>query len=288
MESTIKRVVRRIFSLFTIGLLPNSKQKSDLLLLHYWQSLKASASNPLNRCGAKYFSQNDEDGITLEIVRRLRIETGVFAEFGVGDGTENNSLVLLASGWKGFWAGGEELCFNYGINQHRFAFFRKWIDRKNIVDIYKTGLRAIGEQGVDILSLDLDGNDYYLIEELLSAGISPVLFIVEYNSKFPPPIKWRISYDEDHVWAFDDYFGASLTEFYELMRGAGYTLICCNLSGSNAFFVKNELMDHFSDVPKELSAIFYGPQYYPLQAYGHKPSPQTIEMMIARGGACED
>lgn len=283
MENSIRKIARRIFSLFTAGISPYSKQTSDLLLLNHWQNLKTNTSNPLNKHGAKYFSQNDEDGITLEIIRRLEIKTGVFAEFGVGDGSENNSLILLAHGWKGFWAGGEELCFDHGKNPNRFAFFKKWINRQNIVDIYEAGLKAIDEQGVDIFSLDLDGNDCYLIEELLSAGISPKLFIVEYNSKFPPPIKWKISYDENHVWAFDDYFGASLAEFDDLMRRSGYTLICCNFSGSNAFFVKNELMRHFPDVPEDIAVIFHGPQYYPLQSYGHKTSPKTIEMMIDQG-----
>lgn len=283
MESSIRIVVRKIFSLFTIGLLPYSKQTSDLLLLHYWQSLKANTPNPLNKCGAKYFSQNDEDGITLEIIRRLKIETGVFAEFGVGNGTENNSLVLLANGWKGLWVGGEDLCFNHNRNPNHFVFLKKWVTRQNIVKIFTSGIKAIGEQHVDILSLDLDGNDYYLIEQLLLAGISPKLFIVEYNSKFPPPIKWKIPYDENHIWEFDDYFGASLAEFDGLMRGFGYTLICCNFSGSNAFFVKNELMDDFHDIPKNILDIFYGPQYFVLQSLGHKPSPRSIEVMIDKG-----
>jgi len=52
----------------------------------------SGARNPLNRFGAKYFSQTDEDGITLEIVRRIGIRGGTFAELGVGDGLENNAL----------------------------------------------------------------------------------------------------------------------------------------------------------------------------------------------------
>lgn len=285
MKSEIKKIVKYLFSLFTIGLLPQAKQISDLLLLNYWQSLKANTLNPLNKYGAKYFSQNEEDGITLEIIRRLGIETGVFAEFGVGNGTENNSLILLAKGWKGLWVGGEDLCINYKNNQSNFIFIKEWVTRRNIVDIFQSGIKVIGEQHVDILSLDLDGNDYYLIEQLLHAGVSPKLFIVEYNSKFPPPIKWKIPYDENHVWGFDDYFGASLAEFDALMKGFGYSLVCCNFSGSNAFYVKNELMKYFDDIPKKIMDIFHASNYFVLQSLGHKPSSKTIELMIGKGKA---
>ena len=280
MKNLIKEIFRKIFSLFTIGISPFLKQQNDLLLLDHLENLKTNARNPLNKCGAKYFSQNDEDGITSEIVRRLGFKTGVFAEFGVGDGSENNTLILLANGWKGFWSGGEGLCFNHTTNPDRFAFFQRWINRQNIVDIYENGLKVIGEKSVDILSFDLDGNDYYLIEKILSANISPKLLIVEYNSKFPAPIKWKIAYDEKHVWVFDDYFGASLAEYSDMLSRFGYTLICCNLTGSNAFFIKNEFMNLFPDVPKDMTSIFYEPLLYTLHAYGFRPSPKTIEMMI--------
>src|SRR5689334_19646631 len=68
--------------------------------------------NPFNRFGKKTFSQTDEDGLTFEIVRRLGLEKGTFAEFGVGDGLENNTLSLIAAKWRGFWAGNEELAFD--------------------------------------------------------------------------------------------------------------------------------------------------------------------------------
>ena len=69
--------------------------------------------NPLNKFGRKVFSQSYEDGITLEIVRRLEImsSTGTYVELGVGNGLENNTLVLASLGWKGVWIGGESLDF---------------------------------------------------------------------------------------------------------------------------------------------------------------------------------
>ncbi len=284
MGNALKSILRKVFSLFTIGLVSNLRQANDLLLLRHWEYLKNNTRNPLNRYGAKYFSQNDEDGITLEIIRRLQIENGVFVEFGVGDGSENNSLILLANGWKGFWVGGEELCFDPEINTDHFCFLKRWVVLENIVGIYRAGLEQIKEKSVDVVSLDLDGNDYYLIEELLaSAKSAPQLFIVEYNSQFPPPVRWRIPYNAKHVWACDDYFGASLVEFVDLMKRYGYSLICCNFSGSNAFFVKEESLHLFPEVPEDISAIYCQPLYYNLQSCGHRTSPKSIEIMIKKG-----
>jgi hypothetical protein len=84
----------------------------------------AAHPNPLTRKGCKYFSQNDEDGILLEIFRR--IDNGgdtkkAFIEFGVGNGLENNSLILLMQGWRGFWAGGEDLAFTIPLVNEELA-----------------------------------------------------------------------------------------------------------------------------------------------------------------------
>jgi hypothetical protein len=83
-----------------------------------------AAKNPLNRFGAKHFSQADEDGITLEIIRRIGINNGSFAEFGVGNGLENNTLVLLASGWRGFWIGAQDLDFDIRSPQRDSNFIK--------------------------------------------------------------------------------------------------------------------------------------------------------------------
>ena len=84
----------------------------DFLLDLKWSTTARELTNPLNRFGAKFFSQSDEDGITLEIIRRIGLKTGTFLELGVGDGLENNTLVLLSVGWRGAWFGGETLAFD--------------------------------------------------------------------------------------------------------------------------------------------------------------------------------
>jgi hypothetical protein len=122
-------------------------------------------ANPLTKFAGKVFSQNDEDGITLEILRRIGLANGTFAEFGVGNGLENNTLVLAAAGWSGFWVGAEELAFDCNpgrVAEPQFTFIRQWITLKSIADLHTQGLAAIRRAACDVISLDLDGNDFYL------------------------------------------------------------------------------------------------------------------------------
>jgi hypothetical protein len=143
------------------------------------------------------------------------------------------------------------------------------------------GCDNIATKELDVLSLDLDGNDYYFVQELLKIGVRPKLFILEYNAKFPPPIKWTIGYDADHVWDGTDYQGASLASFNELLSEHSYTLVCCNAAtGVNAFFIKNEFISQFPEVPKNIMDIYIECRYQLYRRWGHQVSPRTVERML--------
>jgi hypothetical protein len=232
---------------------------------------------------ARSVTQTDEDGITLEILRRIDcLKNGTYGEYGVGNGTENNTLILAALGWRGFWVGGETLLPN--INQGRgnkFAYVKDWITLDNIVKITSRCLDKIEQDAIDLISLDLDGNDIHLIRALLESGLRPKLFIAEYNAKFPPPIEFEIVYDDKHIWEGDDYFGASLASLNKLFTEYNYRLVCCNShTGSNAFFVHQEFSPCFDDVPSDLSELFVGPRYVLYKQYGHPTSTKTIERIF--------
>jgi hypothetical protein len=264
------------------GLAGTTYELRDLILDFQTVQLQRAHPNPLNGFGRKCFSQSDEDGITLEILRRLDcLDAGTFAEFGVGDGRENNTLILKALGWRGFWVGGETLAIDVGQPSANFAYLKDWITLDNIADLTRTGLARIDAHALDVMSLDLDGNDLYLVEKLLSDGLQPKLFIVEYNAKFPPPIKWQIDYNPTHVWQGDDYFGASLASFVALFERHGYRLVCCNShTGANAFFVHTAFDSAFDDVPTELSRLHVAPRYHLHRAFGHPGAARTLEQLF--------
>ena len=258
----------------------NMSNFKDVYILDKMSETQKNGPNPFNKFGKKCFSQTDEDGITLEIIKRIGCNDGTYIEFGVGDGLECNTLILAALGWKGFWVGGEDLAFNIK-NENKFLYIKDWITLDNITNLARNGLNTLGIQSVDLISLDLDGNDIYFVQELLDKGLLPKIFIVEYNGKFPPPIKFQIEYDAKHQWMGDDYFGASLSSFVDLFSIHGYRLICCNAhTGSNAFFVKNEYISLFSEVPTDIEKVYVAPRYHLVDKFGHRQSSKTIEKIL--------
>lgn len=261
----------------------SSRELRELSFSYQANALQHSHQNPLCSYGRKCFSQTDEDGITLEILRRINcLDDGVFAEFGVGNGTENNTLILKALGWKGFWVGAENLAFEVKQPMETFSHFQEWITLENIETITTAGIRNLGGRKVDVISLDLDGNDIYFVETLLKHGHLPKLFIVEYNAKFIPPVKWQIDYDPTFTWCGDDYFGASLASFTDLFARYDYQLVCCNAhSGANAFFVKRHFSESFTDVPTDFNKLYAPPRYFLYKAFGHKPSIRTVAKLFA-------
>jgi hypothetical protein len=248
--------------------------------LHFNNLRAESYRNPFNNFGKKAFSQTDEDGLTFEIVRRLGLEKGTFAEFGVGDGLENNTLSLVAAKWRGFWAGNEDLAFNPNPEGHEavnFTYMKAFITRANILEIIRVGLQSIRKEQLDLISIDLDGNDIYFVETMLGNAIAPKVFIVEYNAKFIPPIDWRIDYADDYRWEGTDYTGASFCAFHNVFKANGYFPVCCNgFSGVNAFFVRNEYRDLFPEVPDDVDRIWCPPMYFLRRLYGHPQSVRTV------------
>jgi hypothetical protein len=248
-------------------------------------SRKPGAANPLLAKGARYFSQNDEDGILIELLRRAKLgDHGLFIEFGVGNGLENNTIILLALGWKGAWIGADDLAFNCEAGRSCLMFLKKWVTRDNVVALAQEGIRSFGAnlQDVRVCSMDLDGNDFYLVDSLLSSGLRPDIFIVEYNAKVSPFVKFVIPYNESHRWQGDDFFGASLLSWNSLFSTNGYRLVACNATGANAFFVKEDHASAFDDVPTNIDDLYVEGNYLPFPTSGHPTSPKTLEQFITR------
>jgi hypothetical protein len=112
----------------------------------------------------------------------------------------------------------------------------EYINAENINDVFKDN----GFEGeIDLLSIDIDGNDYYVFDAV--SVINPRVVIVEYNCKFPPECDWKMGYDRDYEWDGSDGHGASLKAFEELGLRKNYQLVGTNYNGINAFFVKKDL-----------------------------------------------
>jgi hypothetical protein len=238
---------------------------------------RAAITNPLLACGRRHFSQNDEDGILLEILRRIEIaQPAAFVEFGVGDGTENNTIILLALGWRGVWIGGQSLSFQVPSDSNRLLFLQRWITKDNAAKLTQEALATMGVslQDVRVASVDLDGNDGHVVRAVLAGGLAPGILILEYNPKFPPSVEFEMPYDPDHHWRADHYFGVSLLKWTNILLPSGYALIACNESGVNAFFVKTKHISRFADVSTKIEELYRC-------GFNQNPtSPRTVRHLV--------
>lgn len=238
-------------------------------------------TNPLLACGYKVFSQNDEDGLVRELCRRLGLgDSSTFLEIGVGDGSENNTLNLMVHGWQGVWLGGEPLA--YARLSERLSFEQCWITRDNVVDIIRHKMNDQCIAAFDLLSLDIDGNDWHIAQRILEAGIAPKVFVVEYNGTFDAHSEWVMPYNATHTWDGSAYFSASLASYRRLLDQHGYFLATCNITGANAFFVKNDFKSKFPDLPGDWQSIYMSANYLPYPYVGHPVSKRFIAELLCR------
>ena len=129
-----------------------------------WDLWPDRSLNPITSNPKRYFSQSDEDGILDVINSRLGITIGKIIEFGVGDGTENNSLALIANGWESYWIGGEDLGFTFP-DSPKHHFKQEWVTLDNLQELTNTALKQLkaSRLSLDVISLDLDGNDFHFV-----------------------------------------------------------------------------------------------------------------------------
>ena len=234
----------------------------------------------LERAGFKAYSQNDEDGILQEIFRRIGAPHKSFVEFGCGNGMENNTSYLLQQGWRGLWMDGSDSNaqfigeqFAHLIKHGLLKFESTFITRENI-----DGLIAAADLGaeIDLLSVDIDGNDYHVWEAVRC--VSARVVVVEYNARLRPPNDWTLTYNAGHTWDSSDRFGASLSALTRLGKQLGYQLVTCNISGCNAFFVRKDLCGELFATPATAEHLYHPPRpfFTPYFLAGPKPGAMTI------------
>ena len=256
------------------------RYKEDELIQHN-KRRRQEHPNPISRCGSQLFSQSDEDGVTIEILRRLGVDGGSYLEVGVGPGTQCNSLVLAAMGWSGVWVDIGDLCFEIP-NSERLHYIKQRVDAENVKDVANLGLSKLKADRYDVISIDIDGLDYYLCEKLLTSHETrPRLFIVEYNADFPPPVEFVQPYRKDHQWDNTNFYGASLQSMSNLFSKHGYTVAACNAgSGCNVFFIEDLDDPKFSDVPTDLKDLYVDPHYLLATKFGHTGSVNTVRHVL--------
>ena len=220
----------------------------QLELQSFWKSQLAlpryQDPKRLVQFGHKVFSQNDEDGIIQEILNRIGCASETFVEFGVGDGTQCNSLFLLLQRWKGVWIekdadAAQKISqrFKRLVDGNLLSVKNELVSRDNIDGLLQEACKGVDP---DVLSIDIDFNDYWIWKSIES--IRPRLVVIEYNSAWMPPLSVTVPYTEGAPWNGSNYFGASLAALAKLGKQKGYSLVGCCFAGVNAFMVRDDLL----------------------------------------------
>jgi len=196
------------------------------------------------------FSQRGEDGVIQYLINQIDIPNKIFVEFGVETYTESNTrFLLINNNWSGLIIDGSKDNINFIKSDYIYWKYditavESFITRNNINKIISeyTKIADIG-----ILSVDIDGNDYWIWKEI--DCIKPRIVICEYNSAFGNNKKVTVPYKDEFVRRnehySDLYFGASLAAFCELAEEKGYDFIGTTSAGVNAYFVRKDLSSPF-------------------------------------------
>ena len=207
---------------------------------------------PLRQSEFRVFSQFGDDGIIQFVIGRIPLAPAEqrFIEFGVENYREANTrFLLLNDNWSGLVMDGSE---SYVSSIRSEAIYwrsdltalARFITRENINSIIKDA----GFSGrLGLLSIDVDGNDYWIWEALTT--VDPAIVIVEYNGIFGSSEPVTIPYQADFVRQNTHYsylyWGTSLPALCHLAAKKGYVWIGCNTAGNNAYFVRSEYATSF-------------------------------------------
>ena len=226
------------------------RRLDDLALLQA-RALLARQEEPaygdLHAAEFKVFSQFGEDGILQHLVATVGVPPAArsFVEFGVEDYTEANTrLLLVKDNWRGLVIDGvathvERIRCDPVSWLHDLTAVHAFVDRDNVDELIR-GAGFTGEIGV--LSIDVDGNDYWIWERL--EAVAPLIVVIEYNAVFGPDcavtVPYRPDFERSKAHWSHLYWGASLGALCLLADRKGYAFVGCTTAGNDAFFVRRD------------------------------------------------
>jgi len=260
-----KRVKRLIKSIIPDLFLPDPRTSPEtkiaLRQLYHYYSDRARRGVPLSlpETGARIFSQFEEDGILLAIFATIGMGSpGKFVDIGSADGINSNCANLaLNFGWDGLFIDGEAKNIKKGrefYNNHpdtcEYAprFVEARVTRENINEVIQNA-GFIG--GIDLLSIDIDGNDYWIWDAVTS--VEPRVVIIESHVEFGLE-SIVVPYDPAYHFPgkHPQYTGASPVAMKKLAEKKGYRLVGSNQYGFNMIFIHRGVFeDLIPEVPVE-------------------------------------
>lgn len=226
------------------------------------------------------YSQFGEDGIIQWLIHNVDIGSKTFVEFGVEDYTEANTRFLLMNdNWTGLVMDGSKENMDRLRNWKWFwKYDLKAVDAFITRDNINQLITAAGFQGdIGILSIDLDGNDWWILNAI--ECVSPRILICEYNNIFGAEKKVTVPYDAEFVrnkkHYSNLYWGCSIAAFCGWAEKNGYYYMGSNSAGNNAFFVRKDCIG--AETVPEGANIFMESKY-------RESRNQTGQLTLLSGG----
>ena len=230
-----------------------SRDERMMMLLGGLHSTRVKAlpiTTPIHEAEFSVFSQMGEDGIIQFLIAHLPNIPKTFVEFGVENYVESNTRFLLKQDyWRGLVLDGQESAIEYiradAVSwRHNLTAKYAFITKENINQL----ISEAGFSGeIGILSVDIDGNDYWIWDAI--QVVNPMVVICEYNATFGDEhaitVPYQADFNRTKAHFSNLYFGASLPALCKLAHQKGYDFVGCNRIGSNAFFVRRDTGHEF-------------------------------------------
>jgi hypothetical protein len=208
----------------------------------------------------KVFSQFGDDGIIQYLINNIDVGSETFVEFGVENYLEANTrFLLINNNWRGLVIDGNREDVEYIKNdeiywRYDLTAVNSFITSDNINHL----LADHGFSGeLGILSIDIDGNDYWVWQSIQE--VSPAIVIIEYNSVFGPDHAITVPYTPEFQRTLAHYsnlyWGSSLKALTSLAQEKNYFFWGCNSNGNNAYFIRQDKIGSFKVSTPELGFV---------------------------------
>lgn len=233
----------------------------------------------MNEYEWKGYSQFGEDGITLEILKRVYngdIENKRYVEFGVYDGKECNTRILKDNyNWSG-------LMMDIDFSIPSMNLQKERVTAENVIELFQ---KYNVPSGFELLSVDIDGNDFYVINKILQEYTIDVI-VCEYNGSHLVDVDAIVEYDPNFLHDDSNYYGASLLAMKNLMNHYGYSLVAATSQGVNAFFVNDKILKENNNLDIEnvndINSIYRKPTYGNGVNGGHDKDKKDRKFITSR------
>jgi hypothetical protein len=217
-------------------------------------SIHSVVAIDLNHFEKKIFSQNGEDGVLEKIFSVIGTTNSYYVEFGVENGAECNTRYLREKyGWNG-------LLMDGGYENKKINLRREFITAENINQLFS---KYQVPKEFDLLSIDIDYNDFY-IWQALGSEYRPRAVVIEYNPTHLPSEDKVVLYDAKGKWDGTNYYGASMLALYKLGRKKGYSLVHADAKAVNLFFIRNDIIANLGETFENINSpvkLYKRPKY---------------------------